>query len=73
MIDRDAVERHKRTLRLSRTTSAVGHGPVRVLLTSPDSPKGIDAVLARAVALADLRQIDGTGRGGFNTTMRHAR
>lgn len=72
MIDRDIVERHKRTVRLNRG-SATGHGPVRDVLVSAERLTGIDAILARAVTLEDLRKIDGTGRGGFSTTMRHAR
>lgn len=72
MIDRDIVERHKRTVRLTRD-SGTSHGPVRDVLVSPQRLTGIDAILARAVTLDHLRQIDGSGRGGFSSTMRHAR
>lgn len=50
-----------------------GHGPVKVIFTSPDSPpvSRLETVLARQRGLAAIAQIDGLQRrGGFSQYMR---
>lgn len=75
MIDRELIERAAR--RLAAPSNRRSHGPVRHLLVDPNAPTGLVATAMRLQAIAACDQIDrgdiNARRGGFSSTMRHAR